>query len=459
MNKVREKKRAAFSSVIVGLLLTGMKLTVGILTGSLGILSEALHSLLDLGAALITFFSVRFSERPPDESHPYGHGKIENLSALAEALLLFGTCAWIVWEAVDRLTGKVVTVEATFWAFFVMGVSLLLDVYISQVLRRAARKYRSQALEADALHYGSDILSSAVVIVGLVGVRLGVPALDPVAALGVAALVAVASVRLSWQAVEELLDRAPKGLPEKIMARLKGLSEPVSVSRVRVRRSGSSTFIDIVAAAGRLTPLDKTHALADRIEAEVRTLVPLSDVLVHFDPTSDGESLLETSRAVALECCPQIRDIHNVQSYFDKNRGGYFLSMHVRLDPSLSIEEAHAVTERLEASLRDRLSTVEMIEIHVEMSESVGDGTRTPVAADGLEALRRTFADDGRIREIHDVFRHQSTKGAMISCHVLVACNLSLEEAHAIASDVEARIKDIFPDTEDVIVHTEPTDP
>jgi cation diffusion facilitator family transporter len=456
MDKGREKKKVAFYSVLVGLFLTGIKLVVGLMTGSLGILSEALHSLLDLGAALLTFFSVRFSVRPPDDSHPYGHGKIENLSALAQALLLLATCAWIVVEAVKRLAGKEVTVEASVWAFLVMGVSLALDILISRVLHRAAKKYSSQALEADALHYGSDILSSGVVIVGLIGVRLGFPALDPIAALGVALLVTIASVRLSKRAIEELLDRAPKGLSEKIRARLESMDHMGTIERIRLRRSGASTFIDLVVSAGRSMSLERTHSLADTIERAVREIVPESDVLVHFHPTSSGESFVQTVRATAHACCPPIQEIHNIRSYVDEQSGRYFLSMHVRLDPALPHDRAHELIDTLEAELKEKIPRLGTVEIHVEASESVGDGRMSEIPAGMLDALREAFAGHPRVRQIHDVFLHQSSEGSIVSCHVATAPRLSLQEAHEIATAVEDRIKELFPEAVDVVVHTEP---
>jgi cation diffusion facilitator family transporter len=456
MNRGREKKKVAFYSVLVGLFLTGIKLAVGLMTGSLGILSEALHSLLDLGAALLTFFSVRFSLRPPDDSHPYGHGKIENLSALAQALLLLATCDWIVVEAIKRLAGKHAAVEASLWAFLVMAVSLALDIFISRVLHRAARKYSSQALEADALHYGSDILSSGVVIAGLVGVRLGIPALDPIAALGVALLVTLASVRLSRRAVEELLDRAPRGLSEKIRTRLDAMTGVGTVERIRVRRSGASTFIDLVVSAGRSMSLDRSHRLADTIEGAVREIVPESDVLVHFHPTSDGESFVETVRATALACCPPVQEIHDVRSYMDEQSGKYFLSMHVRLDPALPLDRAHALVDTLETDLKKKVPRLGTIEIHLETSETVGDGRRSAVPAGRLAALQEAFARHPHVREIHDVFLHQISEGSLISCHVVTVPSLSLQEAHDIASAVEEKIKELFPEAVDVVVHTEP---
>ena len=458
MDKGKAKTRVALYSVLVGIILTGIKLAVGIMTGSLGILSEALHSFLDLCAALLTFFAVRFSARPPDKTHPYGHGKIENLSALAQALLLFATCAWIVHEALSRLAGKEVVVTAGAWAFFVMGVSVFLDILISRVLRRAAKKYLSQALEADALHYTSDILSSIVVIAGLFGVRFGIPALDPVAAVGVALLITVASYRLGRKAAGELLDTAPTGLAEKITRRLNTFPGIASVDQVRLRRSGASTFIDITVSAERLMSLDESHELAETIEAGVQKIVPESDVLVRFHPTSDGESFADSVRAVARKCCPKIKDLHKIRSYQDKESGETFLSMHVRLEPDLSLKEAHALMDELEEGLKEKMPQVKHLETHLEATQcgDIGNGKKSHLPHAKLRLLKNHVMKDKRVRGLHDIFIHDVPDGTVISCHVSMHEDLTLEDAHGVASNVEAAIWDIFPDIADVIVHTEP---
>jgi cation diffusion facilitator family transporter len=455
MIDTRHKIRIALYSVLVGVTLTLIKFTVGVISGSLGILSEALHSLLDLVAALITFFSVRLSTKPPDEQHQYGHGKVENLSALAEALLLLGTCVWIVIEAVGRLSGKSHHVEASLWAFLIMAVSLGLDVFISRLLSQGAKKYASQALEADALHYSSDILSSAVVIAGLVGVRAGMWYLDAIAALGVAALVAVASIRLSMRAVGELLDRAPAGLRETVVRRIQGIPSIKKVEDIRVRQSGSATFIDLVVSAGRLLSLRGSHDLADRIEAEVKAIVPGSEVLVHFHPSSEDESLLETVHAVA-EKFPEIHEVHNITGYREDSDGGVFLGLHVKLSLDLSIEEAHRIVDLLEDELKKELPEVREIQTHIETLMSTGKGTKSEMEPKSLKRLNREILKDGRIREIHDVFVHRSGSGVMISCHVTTGSELRLAEAHEAATRVEERIKSLFPDCGYVIVHAEP---
>jgi cation diffusion facilitator family transporter len=290
-----EKRAVALSSVAGALVLTSMKIVVGLLTGSIGILSEAAHSSLDLVAAAVTFWAVRASARPADRNHPYGHGKIENFSALFETGLLLATCVWIAYEALKRLVFEDVHVEVTPWAFLVMGISILIDVSRSRALARAAKKHRSQALEADALHFSTDVWSSSVVIVGLALVwlapRLGLPWLvkaDAVAALGVAGIAALVSVRLGKKSVDDLLDAAPSGLIERI-AHAAVIPGVVAVSQVRVRQSGPNTFADVVLHVERGLTIERAHEISDAAEEAVRRLVEGVDVVVHAEPEAKAE--------------------------------------------------------------------------------------------------------------------------------------------------------------------------
>jgi len=290
----REKLTAALNSVMAALLLTGLKLIVGWLSGSLGILAEAAHSGLDLVAALVTLFAVHASNKPADQGHAYGHGKVENLSALVETLLLLGTCIWIISEAFDRLTAKhVVVVDASIWTFAVMAISIAVDFSRSRMLYRAAKKHRSQALEADALHFSTDIWSSAVVIVGLLGVRIAgwFPSLaflekaDAVAALGVAVIVVVVSLRLGLRTVEGLMDTAPVGVAERIKAEVEAIRPVTDCHAIRVRQSGPHYFVDLhVTLDGRQT-LQAAHELTERVEHAVQAILPEADVTVHPEPS------------------------------------------------------------------------------------------------------------------------------------------------------------------------------
>jgi cation diffusion facilitator family transporter len=288
----QEKKSAALYSVVSAVGLTVFKIIVGVLTFSLGILAEAAHSGLDLAAALVTYLAVRLSGKPADEDHLYGHGKIENLSALFEALLLLGTCAWIVYEAMHRLFFKPVNIEVTFWAFAVMAASIIVNFFNSRRLYKAARKHRSQALEADALHFKTDIWSSGVVLLGLAFVKVGewIPPLaflrqaDSIAALGVAVIVIFVSIELGRRTIRSLLDTAPIGSVAEISKAVEALPGVINCHHVRVRISGPQIFIDAHVLLDGSQTLDEAHALTEVIEKTIQKLMPHADVMVHPEP-------------------------------------------------------------------------------------------------------------------------------------------------------------------------------
>lgn len=295
----QEKKHAALTSVIAAVGLTSFKIVVGALTGSLGILAEAAHSALDLVAALVTFLAVRISGKPADEEHHYGHGKVENLSALFETLLLLATCVWIIYEAIQRLFFKVVEIEVSVWAFVVMVVSIIVDVNRSRMLYAAARKHNSQALEADALHFSTDIWSSSVVILGLTGVWISerVPQLkflqhaDAVAALGVAVIVIFISMELGIRTVKGLMDTAPQGAVESIKKAVEEIPGVINCHQIRVRSSGAEVFVDCHVVVSSEWSLQQTHDLADQIEAVIQQQLPGADVTVHPEPGAANPSM------------------------------------------------------------------------------------------------------------------------------------------------------------------------
>lgn len=297
----REKSSAALSSVFAAILLTLLKIVVGLLTNSLGILAEAAHSALDLVAAMVTYLAVRFSGVPPDDEHRYGHGKIENLSALFETFLLLVTCVWIIYEAIRRLFFEAEVVNASIWGFLVMAISIVVDYSRSRILFRAAKKYNSQALEADALHFSTDIWSSSVVILGLISVRVAemFPQLaflhyaDAVAALVVALIVIYVSVRLGTRTIHGLLDTSPSGLAEKIETSVQSMPGVIGVHQVRIRPSGPNYFVDMHVEMDPNHNLGKVHDLMDEIEDAVVDIVPGADVTVHPEPrTREGNSVL-----------------------------------------------------------------------------------------------------------------------------------------------------------------------
>jgi cation diffusion facilitator family transporter len=288
----REKRSAALNSLVAAIGLTSMKTIVGLLTGSLGILAEAAHSGLDLVAALMTYIAVRISGRPADRTHLYGHGKVENLSALIETLLLFVTCGWIIREATHRLFFHKVEVEVTIWSFAVMAISIVVDISRSRMLARTSKKYNSQALEADALHFQTDVWSSSVVIAGLACVKLGESApsfvwlreADAVAALGVSALVIWVSLRLGRRTIDALVDSAPAGMEERILAAVSAVPGVQNCHHIRARYSGPMLFIDLHVLVDGRQSLFEAHALTEIIEGVIQQIVPDADVTVHPEP-------------------------------------------------------------------------------------------------------------------------------------------------------------------------------
>lgn len=281
---LKEKKDAALLSVVAAIILTGFKLVIGIVTNSLGILSEALHSGLDLVAALITYFSVRVSDRPADKNHNYGHGKIENFSALMETILLLITCSWIIYEAINRLVSNETDIKISIWSYIVVITSIVIDVNRSRMLYRVAKKHNSQALEADALHFSTDIWSSAVVLFGLICVNFGFFAADAIAALVVAAIVLLVSYRLGKKAVDVLLDRAPQESFSIVEEALYKFPEVKKYHRLKIRTAGADTFIKVNIHLDPNLSLQEVHELCDKIERTVHNLIPRSELYLHPEP-------------------------------------------------------------------------------------------------------------------------------------------------------------------------------
>jgi cation diffusion facilitator family transporter len=280
----KEKRFIAMTSVIAAIFLTTFKIIIGFMTGSLGILSEALHSGLDMVAAVITFFAVKFADQPADEGHNFGHGKIENYSALVETFLLFITCAWIIYEAVRRLIFHDVEIEVTIWSFIVVITSIIIDISRSRALYKVARKHNSQALEADALHFSTDIWSSTVVLLGLVGASFNFYYADPIAALSVAMIVLSVSYRLGRRSFDALVDKAPAGLSEQIKKIIEEIPEVKLSHDIKVREAGPQKFAEINIHVDRNMTIERAHEISHKVEKEITERIKNIEVLVHPEP-------------------------------------------------------------------------------------------------------------------------------------------------------------------------------
>ncbi|MFZ1080568.1 MAG: cation diffusion facilitator family transporter [Candidatus Kryptoniota bacterium] len=361
----REKIGAAVASVIAAVFLSAFKLVVGIATGSLGIMSEAAHSALDLIAAIATLFAVKAADKPADPEHPYGHGKFENVSALFETLLLLLTCVFIGREAIERLLFKKVAVEITVWSFAVMFTSIAVDFTRSRMLSRAAKKFHSQALEADALHFSMDILSSSVVVFGLLGTRIGFTFADPFAALGVSIIVMFISIRLGKRAIDVLVDRSPS---RKLVSSIREAAlEPTEVEELkslRVRDSGGKIFVDMVVGLPRLLPFEQAHSLMDEIEKRVRAVRENIDVVVHAEPVATSrETVMDKVRFAADKVEGKI---HELEVFSTKT--GFEIDLHLEVVDTDTIEAAHKKADALENAIRDQVRNVDHIFVHMDKS-------------------------------------------------------------------------------------------
>jgi cation diffusion facilitator family transporter len=463
----REKRAAAGNSVLAALALTGMKLAVGLLSGSLGLLAEAAHSGLDLVAAIITFVAVSVSDRPADEAHPYGHGKVENFSALIETLLLFITCAWIIYEAVHRIFFRSVDVNPSLWAFLVVIISIGVDISRSRMLSRAAKKHQSQALEADALHFSTDVWSSAVVLGGLALVWLGkkifpghagvLNRADAVAALGVAFIVLFVSYRLGKRTIDVLLDRAPEGLKEKIAVAADEVEGVINTGKVRLRRSGAFVFVDMTIEVDRTLSFERTHAIAEDVEARIQAIIPGSDVVIHTDPReSERETMARRIRTIAER--NQV-PVHNISVHED--RGEIHVDLHLEVDDHLLLHQAHDLASHIEQDLRGAIPAIKRVNTHIE-SRGTGIGSGLDVtAAEGplVERVRKIAnAVVGRAC-CHNILIRRQGDWLAVSLHCGFDPNLPVIEAHRLSSRIEEILKKEIPAIEQVLIHTEPEAP
>src|SRR5271169_982818 len=458
--KQSEKQSVALNSVYAAVAITSLKIVVGVSTGSLGIMSEAAHSGLDLVAAAITYFSVRVSDKPADADHQYGHGKVENFSAFVETALLLATCLWIVYEATKRLFFHSVEIEPSVWAFVVMTASIVVDFWRSRRLKRIADKYDSQALLADALHFSTDIWSSAVVILGLVLVLAGrtysVPWLakaDPIAALVVACIVVYVSWRLARQTIDALLDGAPAGVRSKIIDAVSRVDGVMEIDRVRIRRGGSKYFADVSIAMSRNVTFQKSDQVANEVSSRIRELLPEADVVVNaVARASRGESLFDRIRAVATRNNLNVHDI-SVQDI----HGALHVEQHVELNERMALKEAHDRVTRLEGEMRRDVPEISSILTHIESEPATIETSDGLVEVPSFE--RRIQSVTGAFPEVvdtHDLMFKRVAGRLYLSLHCTMKDELPLSRVHDIQTALESRFRQEVPDLFRVLIHPEP---
>src|ERR1035437_10367720 len=435
----REKRNVAGNSVLAALVITGLKIAVGIATGSLGILSEAAHSGLDLIAALVTFFSVRVSDKPADADHQYGHGKFENFSAFIETGLLLVACVWIVYESTRRLFFHSVEIEPSVAAFLVMLLSMAVDAWRSRALGRMAAKYDSQALEADALHFSTDIWSSAVVILGLalvwMGRRYGVGWLrqaDPIAALLVA---------------------GPAGVRSQILDRIATVDGVLEVERVRFRRAGNRYFADVSVGLERNFTFQRSEPVSDAVTPRVREILPDADVVVHSVPRARRtENIFDRIRAVATRYNFNVHDI-SVQNL----DGQLHVEQHLELDEQLNMKQAHDEVTRLETEIRAEVPEIATILTHIESEPATIETGEEIVREPELEhRLKDVVKEFPEVMDVHE-FQFKKVRARLyVSCHCTLPDEMPLSRVHDLQTSLEIRFKHDAPELFRVLIHPEP---
>jgi cation diffusion facilitator family transporter len=447
---VTPQRRTALISVLAALVLIGLKLGAGLASGSLGLVSEAVHSGTDLVAALLTFFALGVSGRPADPGHPYGHGKAEHLAALAEAAILVLASLFISYRAISILFGSSEPeVKATWYAFVVVVVVIAIDASRTLVSLRGSRRYASPALQANALHFASDFAGSIAVLVGLVFVAAGTSGADAAAALFVAVLVLLAAARLMRSNVDVLMDRAPAAADAAARDAIQHLEPPVELRRLRLRRSAGRHFADVVIGVPPGAAVGQGHAAADRVEQAVQEALPGSDVVVHVEPATE-EELRERVHAAAL-AVPRVREVHNVRVV--TLDGGIEVGLHLKLPGDLSLAEAHAVASEVEDAISDELPEVIAVQTHLEPLREAAAGRRTPPPdEDAVVSIVREVT--GELPR--DVRLVRTEEGLLVFITLRVPAERTLAEAHGLASEVEERIRERLPEIADVVVHTEP---
>jgi cation diffusion facilitator family transporter len=457
---VKRKRVAALLSMLAACGMTTLKLIAGLLTGSLGMLSDAAHSGLDLLGAALTVASVRISDKPADEDHPYGHARVETLSAFTETFLMGASCVWIVVEAIIRIFVAPVTVRPSVWPFAVLALSITVDLSRSRALKHVAAASGSQALEADALHFASDIWSSAAVAIGLAasyaGVHFGIGWLrfaDPLAALVVSAVILRFAWGLARRTTYELLDTAPAGAPQRIIRAVEGIEGVVHLEQVRVRRSGNGVFADLRVAVPRFDTAEHIEVLVQRITAAVKTVVPGADVTVRTVPRQVmGENIFDRIRGVAALNNVTLHDL-SVQ----QEKGGLRVEQHIEVAESLPLVEAHRFVCELEEQMYRAAPEVSNVLTHIESEPATIEATATIEQDRRLqEDLRRAARTLPEVVDIHEVAVSRMGDRLHLSCHCTLPDTLPMHRVHQVITALEDRLKLERPDVDSMLVHPEP---
>ena len=450
-----KKESVALSSVFAGLVLTGMKFVVGMMTGSMGIISEAAHSALDLGAAGLTLFAVKVSGKKADEKRTYGYGKVESVSALIATGLLFLTSAWIIYEAVHRIINKNTEVEITWYAFAVIIISIIIDITRSRALYRVAKETKSQALEADALHFSSDIWSSGVVLVGLILVSIGIKGADSYAAIGVAMFVLVAGYRLGKRTIDVLIDTAPEGIGDIVKETASNTEGVISVDKIRVRPLGPTMFIELEISISRGFSIIKVNEIIEKAKEAIHQKIEGADILIHTKPIQlEDETMIDIIRTIASK---QVLSVHSI--VVDKLDNKKFIGYDLELPGHLTVAEAHEIASRLEKEIQSEIGTDIELNTHIDsctfdekVSSKLKDEESTIIKKSIIEIIKEVDI----IKDAHNILIRKIGVKILITLHCYAKGSETIERAHSSASKLKSLIKEKIVGVGSVIVHVEP---
>ncbi len=454
IERQRGATRVALTSLAWIALLAAAKTTVGVLTGSVAVLGDGLHSVLDVVVAAVTLFAVRLSGKPPDREHPFGHGRVENLAALGEAAVMFIVGAGVAAEAVRRIvTGN--EVRAPVYAIIVTAVALIVGAWRASVLRRAAKRFASPALEADALNVTADVGESIAVLIGLGAARLGFTAGDPIAALAVVLTMWVMAARIGWSAVNVLMDRVPTGISDRVEAAARNVGGVVEVADLRVRQSGPEVHAEVTVTVGRTASVERSHDITEDVEAAVAEAVPGAKTTVHVEPSTQGEDVVARTFAAAnrLGLADQV---HNVLAI--RHPEGLWLMLHAKVPASTPLADAHAISDELEREIRSEVPGLARVEIHVEPHEPPMMRGRDigSEREDLIRDIHRIAESHQPITGCHEVAVSQAEDGLHLVLHCEASPTARIGEIHDASLRVEDEIHRAYEEVRSITVHFEP---
>lgn len=451
--QIAVQRRTTLASIAAASLLVILKLGVGLIAGSLALISAGIESSGDVLAALLTFFAVRLGRQPADPEHPYGHGRAENLGALGEAGILLAGGLIVAGEAIRHLISPSGTPDTHWYVFVVIAIALAVDLTRTVISLRTAQRYGSPALHANGFHFAGDMAGSVAVLIGLLLVRAGFTQGDASAALVIAAIILATAARLIAENANVLMDRTPAEAREAAERALTRLEPDIELVRLRLRESAGRYFADVIAAVAPGAAVIEGHQAANRIEAAIETVLPGSDVVVHVEPRRSGLDLRDRILAIAL-AEPLVKEVHDITIY--EQDGSASVSLHLKFPPDLALHAALAVTERIEQAIRARTGVISEVQTHLEPLERPLITRPTTMSTD-LDAIREierivlawTGAEPRKTRLL------RTEAGRVIFLTLGVSTEASLVDAHQLGGELEEELRQQVPDIADVVVHTE----